>query len=207
MLIDTGAAMSVVKKELFDRITPLNEQQLRQGPVSTARAANGSIVPLLGTVVAPMTLGGREFKHRVYNAQDLTHEVILGSDCLHKFKAVIDFDQSVFLLPGAEAVYLGRQINQTDSQPLSMVQTEHLTPRSQSIVSLNVTDDIPDGTLGIVKPNPTFCSKYMLSGRCLVTVCNGPKACATAEPHLPTAGHIHKRCRIRYSSIPSSKCV
>ena len=113
-LIDTGAGVSLLDKEAWDRIkSKAGDLNL----VSNHRLVGVDGIPLkvLGSVIAPLSVSGFNFSHKFIVAEGLTTDAIMGLDFLESNKCVLDLakgkiiiaDQSVALVPNSPSLHTG----------------------------------------------------------------------------------------------------
>lgn len=103
-LIDTGAGVSLLSKEVWGRLNR-TEEMLR--PVVSQRIVRVDGIPIKieGSVSVPVTIGNATFNHDFIVANEITTEAILGLDFLEAKKCMLDLacgklqiaDQSVTL--------------------------------------------------------------------------------------------------------------
>jgi predicted aspartyl protease len=85
-ILDTGCEMSIINSRLMDS-TPLEETNLK------LYAANGTDIPLLGTVNIPILIEGYRTMAKVV-VSDFIDELILGVDWLTAQGCVWDFKKA-----------------------------------------------------------------------------------------------------------------
>jgi len=87
-LIDTGAGVSLLSKEVWDRLKR-TEEMLR--PVVSQRivGVDGIPIKIEGSVSIPVTIGNVTFNHNVIVANEITAKAILGLDFLEPKKVYV----------------------------------------------------------------------------------------------------------------------
>ena len=88
MLIDSGAMVTLVKKELLSntavRITPTNK---------VITGVTGDSLGVLGEARVEISINGDTYKHECIVVNDMEHDVILGYDLIHARGYVLDFSK------------------------------------------------------------------------------------------------------------------
>ena len=89
LLLDTGAAVTLLRDDIWRKITP-QPPSLEPWTGATLVSAGGMPLTVHGCVLVDLDLGGREFKTSMVVVSPLTSEAILGIDFLQGQQAVID---------------------------------------------------------------------------------------------------------------------
>ena len=91
-LVDTGAATTLVSKDVWDKVATENEIELNQIPGNPPRlvGVQGSPLQIHGTAQLQVNLSKEKFNAQILVADSLTTDVILGLDFLNQYKCVID---------------------------------------------------------------------------------------------------------------------
>ena len=90
-LVDTGAVVSLVSKELWDTLQNTNELQPLQGAKQKLVGVQGAPLKLYGTSTVNVTFGGVEQSYPVdvLVADSITTDVILGRDFLQGYQCAV----------------------------------------------------------------------------------------------------------------------
>ena len=102
LLVDTGSAFSILRKDTWDRLFP-------KGKDLTPSSRNfvgvdGNRLNVQGSCQVPIVIRGKTFAIEVYVIDDITAEAILGLNFLEKNNACIDTAAGRLTIPGAEVV-------------------------------------------------------------------------------------------------------
>ena len=91
-LVDTGAATTLVSKDVWDKVATENEIELNQIPGNPPRlvGVQGPPLQIHGTAQLQVNLSKEKFNAQILVADSLTTDVILGLDFLNQYKCVID---------------------------------------------------------------------------------------------------------------------
>ncbi|XP_036139609.1 uncharacterized protein LOC118644672 [Monomorium pharaonis] len=97
-LVDTGAQISAVTKNLFDK---LNSEALEMRIIPIRKfvlrgAFNDKGQPIANRVQLKFEIEGREFIHEFYVVKNLSYEMILGIDFLIEYAATLKCDEETF---------------------------------------------------------------------------------------------------------------
>ena len=117
MLVDTGSAVTLVKKDIWDRASSDSKLSAPDSPVV---AANGEELDIMGKMVVLLEVGGLQMEFPVLVARTLTQDCILGADFLFHNRCVVDMHRQV-LLAGGESVQFDLSTRQ------EMPSTYHVT--------------------------------------------------------------------------------
>ena len=102
LLVDTGSAFSILRKDTWDRLFP-------KGKDLTPSSRNfvgvdGNPLNVQGSCQVPIVIRGKTFAIEVYVIDGITAEAILGLNVLEKNNACIDSAAGRLTIPGAEVV-------------------------------------------------------------------------------------------------------
>ena len=104
LLVDTGACVSAIDKQLFAKIYGHFPPNMSKGSLSSVQTVSGEKVPVLGKITIPLQIQGREYTCEFHVMQNLTYDVILGRDFLQKNGALIDLVESTLSFKGTAYV-------------------------------------------------------------------------------------------------------
>ena len=90
LLVDTGAAVTVVSDRFYNDILRATHGMLKQEELDSVRTADGSSVPVTGAVSFSVSIGNRVYLCNASVVVGLAYNVVLGRDFLHENHAVID---------------------------------------------------------------------------------------------------------------------
>ena len=104
LLVDTGACVSAIDKQLFAKIYGHFPPNMSKGSLSSVQTVSGEKVPVLGKITIPLQLQGREYTCEFHVMQNLAYDAILGRDFLQKNGALIDLVESTLSFKGTAYV-------------------------------------------------------------------------------------------------------
>jgi len=129
-LVDTGAGVSLIRGDVWDKAVPSNYKQKLQTANSLV-GVDGSPLQLRGTASVKISVGNLTICHTFVIADKITAEAILGMDFLEENKCVLDLHKGELSMKDQTRIQL---------QPHSVGQ---LLARNNCKVSLVETCEIP----------------------------------------------------------------
>ena len=149
-LIDSGAAISVIRSSTFELLREFAPRLKMENPDIRASAVNGSQLNFLGVSRLPCRWfrGSPQFVFRFYIVESLSVPLILGFDLLKDQNCAVDFHMG--LLDVGHAVLecispiMGQHFEDDSKLPITAaVEVQHFTiipPRSEAFVTCSVPD-------------------------------------------------------------------
>ena len=104
VLVDTGAAVTVVSEKFYQEILHDRHPLITEGGLDSVRTANGNTVPVRGTVTFSIVLGNNAYVCSASVVVGLLYNIVLGKDFLHDFSAIIDVRGQVVTFVGGNRV-------------------------------------------------------------------------------------------------------
>ena len=90
LLLDTGAAVTLLREDTWSQVTTKNPQALRPWSALELVSAGGTTLTARGCASVELELGGEKFMVEIVVVSSLTSEAILGLDSLREQEASID---------------------------------------------------------------------------------------------------------------------
>ena len=90
-LLDTGAAVTAISSQVWDKYLSHKNCCLDSSSTSCVTTVSGSPLNVLGKVWLNFVIKSDVFPFEAYVIKDLTHDVVLGRDLLKKYCSIIDF--------------------------------------------------------------------------------------------------------------------
>jgi hypothetical protein len=200
VLIDTGAAVSVVSAKLCKDFEALRDQDYGSTPVDEAIAVNGEAIKLYGKIKVPLQFADRIVVQDMYVIDEpISQGIILGMDFLKTHNCKIDFLNDELTLDDYPPLPFIGQFNLLRSVKVYSIQPTQIPKNSQTFVRCKIAPHIQDGTQGLVEPRGDLPHHHLLyASKAMVTVRDGhvPMCVLNAlnhEVHLPkyiTLGHF-----------------
>jgi hypothetical protein len=97
-LVDTGAAVTLMRKDMWDEINSTEGEDLKPWADRRLVSVDGTPLQVYGCSSVNLTLGGRLCLADVVVVSPLTTTAILGLDFLRKYKVTVDMGSSMFNL-------------------------------------------------------------------------------------------------------------
>ena len=94
-LLDTGAAVTAISSQVWDKYLSHKNCCLDSSSTSCVTTVSGSPLSVLGKVWLNFVIKSDVFPFEAYVIKDLTHDVVLGRDFLQKYCSRIDFMENV----------------------------------------------------------------------------------------------------------------
>ena len=91
-LLDTGAAVTLLRNDIWVQIAALSSKCLKQWSTASLVSVDGTPLTVHGCASVELELGGRHFMTEIVIVDPLTSEAILGLDFLQEQQALINFD-------------------------------------------------------------------------------------------------------------------
>eukprot|EP00795_Rhopilema_esculentum_P017844 gene17844-9550_t len=93
LLVDTGAAVTVISDKFYNDILRVAYRVRRQESLNSVKTADGKEVPVIGAVSFPILVGSVSYQCHAFVVAGLAYNIVLGRDFLHEYGAVIDVRQ------------------------------------------------------------------------------------------------------------------
>ena len=94
-LIDTGAAVTAISSQVWDKYLSHKNCCLDSSSTSRVTSVSGSPLSVLGKVWLNFVIKSDVFPFEAYVIKDLTHDVVLGRDFLQKYRLIINFMENI----------------------------------------------------------------------------------------------------------------
>jgi predicted aspartyl protease len=176
ILIDTGASISLISKQLYDASERLQRHGIDRSHAKSARSASGSDIGLLGTVnLARNLLDHNRIEHDVYVAEPLATNCILGMDCLQMTKATLDFKTNTLSIPGFASIPLVGRFSLNGDIKLVAECSVNLPPLAQTIIyATSPALEYAEGYEGLIEASQWSCGRYgIVGGRVMAKIKGG----------------------------------
>ena len=127
-LVDTGAAISVIDKEVLQDVYKDQLPQLQIDNLGDVKTVNGEALPVLGMFTTPLDIANGSYSCTFLVVQDLPYDALLGRDFLRENGAIINLKESTLQLDGKrDEPYPERELAQGLSCDQSPVQSTRRT--------------------------------------------------------------------------------
>ena len=99
-LVDTGAAISVIDKEVLQEVYKEQLLQLQTDNLGDVKTVSGEALPVLGMFTTPVDIANGSYSCTFLVVQDLPYDALLGRDFLQENGAIINLKESTLQLDG-----------------------------------------------------------------------------------------------------------
>jgi len=200
LLIDTGSAVSLINKKVYDRLANTSKGKLH--PVVTRlSAADGEQIEVFGYSDFTLEIEGRTFEQSLIVASLGDIPGILGLDFLEKHESVLDVSRGILQFRKQKCeIWLHREKFDGCAR-VRVSESIIVPPNSQICVSGTVDGKWRDGTNGIVEPfKPFMDGNRLLMPKALVSLQQSSVTVALLNtsneairvPVGTTVGELHK---------------
>ena len=186
-LLDTGAVLSVIPMETWERMG-FNKDDLPDSRIRLS-AANKEALRVLGrTPIIALNLGERNLwmSFLVVENLDESDQFILGRDCIRNFDITIDLNKAMFRIRNPDRKYVIKSVNlimaNENKAPVFLSGRVRLKANEAAIVRLRMKNynEISDNKQVCIVPNPNSQSAAVLgrsfsipkSGLCVSVLLN-----------------------------------
>ena len=145
LLVDTGAAVSLAQKELWDQLDQTTKNSLKPWTASQLVGADGTLLQVFGAAEVTLKLGSRDIPCDFVVVSPLTNDAILGADFLTKHCAQIDHGRKQLKLNRPLSLTLGLGVQTksiSDRGMVSLVSMVEFPARSEQVVMAKIS--VPD---------------------------------------------------------------
>ena len=130
-LVDTGAAISVIDKEVLQDVYKDQLPQLQIDNLGDVKTVSGEALPVLGMLTTPLDIANGSYSCTFLVVQDLPYDALLGRDFLRENGAIINLKESTLQLDGKrDEPYPERELAQgltCDQSPVQPTRRKEFT--------------------------------------------------------------------------------
>ena len=99
-LVDTGAAISVIDKEVLQEVYKKQLLQLQTDKLGDVKTVSGEALPVLGMFTTALDIANGSYSCTFLVVQDLPYDALLGRDFLRENGAIISLKESTLQMDG-----------------------------------------------------------------------------------------------------------
>lgn len=155
--VDTGAMVSIIKKNIAPTVRPLMEKVL-------LRTVTGETSPAIGEAEVEVELGQLRIRHRVLVA-DIDDDFIMGMDLIGKYGLAYDPEERILKI-GNESFVLETPGGEARCVRLYASETVRIRGSSEQIINAAMGNDL-GSCVGLVEPTEDS-HKHLLVARTLI---------------------------------------
>ncbi|GMF40664.1 unnamed protein product [Phytophthora fragariaefolia] len=210
MLIDTGAVASLVDARVLKLVgrgsTPLRPCR------RDLNSASGHPLRIRGEIDLPLQLGSREVMRPFIVVDKLHIDMILGTDALKAFRAVVDLDKNLVTLKDTGEKFSIGSPRVEEMYSTKICSTVRIRPGGQALVVTDVLGELAEDTTVLVeglidldasvRVAPSLCTVH--NKKVVVEVCNpSTEEMVVKKGTLVAAVSVVPASAFKTSSIPS----
>ena len=153
-LVDSGAAATLMRKDVWERVNSSNVKALSPWSERTLVGVEGTPLQVLGQTEIDLTLSGRSFHAEILVVNSLTTEAILGLNFLEENSASIDLGSKrlVFKRHNELSVPLRKRYQPESNPSIKVLEKVEIPPRSEVLVMGEASNSI-DGVTYLAERN------------------------------------------------------
>ncbi|CAG2203350.1 Transposon Ty3-G Gag-Pol polyprotein,Retrovirus-related Pol polyprotein from transposon opus,Retrovirus-related Pol polyprotein from transposon 297,Retrovirus-related Pol polyprotein from transposon 17.6,Transposon Ty3-I Gag-Pol polyprotein [Mytilus edulis] len=159
LLIDTGAVVSLVNKNMVPNIELLNVKPNYKHIVS----ATGQPLNITGILECEISVNSEVSVHNMYVVENLLYDAIIGTDIMKQIGIVIDMKDEAAYWNNMYVRFIGssdqNSVASSSLYGVNLIQTVDIPARSEMICFGRVNGDV-NGMIGIIEPKSQLTSKY-----------------------------------------------
>ena len=130
-LVDTGAAISVIDKEVLQEVYREQFPKLQTDSLGDVKTVSGEALPVLGMFTTALDIANGSYSCTFIVVQDLPYDALLGRDFLRENGAIINLKESTLQLDGKrDEPYPERELAQgltCDQSPVQPTRRKEFT--------------------------------------------------------------------------------
>ena len=135
-LVDTGAAISVIDKEVLQEVYKEQFPKLQTDNLGDVKTVSGEALPVLGMFTTALDIANGSYSCTFIVVQDLPYDALLGRDFLRENGAIINLKESTLQLDGKrDEPYPERELAQglsCDQSPVQPTRRKEFTEENSA---------------------------------------------------------------------------
>ena len=169
VLVDTGAAVTVVSEKFYQEILRARYPLITEGGLDSVRTADGNTVPVRGTVTFSIIMGHNAYVCSASVVVGLSYNIVLGRDFLHDFSAIIDVRGQVVTFVGGNTVTFASENDAPIVSNVKIAKTMVIDAQSESIIPATLATSLQLPVVGLIEALPKLSDRYHLHGACTLS--------------------------------------
>ena len=175
ILVDTGAAVTIVHRRIWDRG---KRTATLEDNTSSVVTANGEPLKLLGKTKVTFSLADRELTHNILVTESITQDCLLGSDFLIAHGCVVDLKARKLVMGPLSTPIFHLQVTDQSQAICRVLMSETMVFRAGEervcVGNVDIPPFVTIGSAGVVEPKEGFEERSnLLLARTLVVPDNG----------------------------------
>ena len=161
LLVDTGAAISVVSESFYYDVLRTSFCLKKNETISNIKTADGNTSPVSGLVSFTVTIGTETYKCNASVVPSLAYTVVLGRDFLHENYAVIDVNGQTVTFAKENTVNFANNESTLATSDVLSLNTYVIEGKCEAIMPAYLAKPIDNGA-GLIEANKSLVEKYNL---------------------------------------------
>lgn len=167
-LCDTGASVSCISKQFFDKAFPAHKPNINPCNIKSIVGVGGTHHPVLGVVIVNVKFGTLGLSYPFYVVEDLHHSLILGHDFMEAHNVTLDIKGKKMLIQDQVKVCSLR----TNTGYARTVKPIKLPANSEIDIPVKIAR-VSTNEEVLLEPFSRLANESILGAKCLVRVNKG----------------------------------
>ena len=169
LLVDTGAAVTVISERFFHEVLRVKYALTQKQLFDSIKTANGGTVPVAGTASFDVSIGESDYVCDAIVVPNLSYNVVLGRDFLHKHRALIDVGNERVTFSENNMVLFATGDFPPVTSDVRCAKTFVIDGSSEVIIPAVLTSFPSEPVVGLIEGVPKLSDRYHLL--CASTLC------------------------------------
>ena len=164
LLVDTGAAVTVISDKFFNEVLRTKYSMTQNQQFESIKTANGNTVAVTGAVSFSVTIGNLDYVCDAVVVPNLSYNVVLGRDFLHKFNAIIDVRGHKVTFSEQNTVFFAVGDSPPIVSDVRAAKTFVIEGHSEVVIPAFLTSFPSEPVIGLIEAVPKLSDRYHLLG-------------------------------------------
>ena len=169
LLVDTGAAVTVISERFFHEVLRVKYALTQKQLFDSIKTANGGTVPVSGTASFDISIGQCDYVCDAIVVPNLSYNVVLGRDFLHKYRAVIDVGHEKVTFSDNNTILFATGDFPPITSEVRSAKTFVIDGSSEVVIPAFLTSFPSEPVVGLIEGIPKLSDRYHLL--CASTLC------------------------------------
>ena len=164
LLVDTGAAVTVISDKFFNEVLRTKYSMTQNQQFESIKTASGNTVAVTGAVSFSVTIGNLNYVCEAVVVPNLSYNVVLGRDFLHKFNAIIDVRGHKVTFSEQNTVFFAVGDSPPIVSDVRAAKTFVIEGHSEVVIPAFLTSFPSEPVIGLVEAVPKLSDRHHLLG-------------------------------------------
>ena len=170
LLVDTGAAVTVVNEQFYNDYLRLKFPLTQDQRFDSIKTADGNMLPVMGAVKFQLVIGNEQYECEAAVVPKLSYRVVLGREFLYKTNAIIDVRGQKVTFSGGNIVAFAIGDSPPVCSEVRVANTVVIDANSEVIIPAFLASFPVAPVIGLVDVVPKLIDRYHLFGAPSVSV-------------------------------------